>query len=81
MWFRRTGRGGAANGGKGPKSKLIPMGKWLQRRIIWMCEFEWDEISAYQGPPDNPEDTTDEDPGRFPIEGADDMMFIGSDDV
>eukprot|EP00978_Attheya_sp_CCMP212_P018561 scaffold50946_cov66-Attheya_sp.AAC.1 len=26
MWFRRTGRGGAANGGKGPKSKLIPMG-------------------------------------------------------
>eukprot|EP00978_Attheya_sp_CCMP212_P035989 scaffold160025_cov59-Attheya_sp.AAC.3 len=33
------------------------------------------------GPPDNPELTTDEDPGRFPIEDADDMMFVGSDDV
>eukprot|EP00978_Attheya_sp_CCMP212_P033423 scaffold134796_cov34-Attheya_sp.AAC.1 len=37
MWFRRTGRGGAANGGKGPKSKLIPVAKWLQWHIIWMC--------------------------------------------
>eukprot|EP00978_Attheya_sp_CCMP212_P044548 scaffold314055_cov50-Attheya_sp.AAC.2 len=74
MWFRRTGRGGAANGGKGPKSKLIPMGLWLQRRIIWMCGFDWEEISAYQGGPDD-------DPGLFPIEEGEDMMFHGVNDI
>jgi hypothetical protein len=80
MWFRRTGRGGAANGGKGPKSKLIPMGKWLQRRIIWMCGFDWEEIYAYQGDPDVPENT-DDDPGLFPIEEGEDMMFVGENDI
>jgi hypothetical protein len=75
MWFRRTGRGGAANGGKGPKSKLIPMAKWLQRRIIWMCGFEWNEIASYVPPPDTPTDPIDDaDPGLFPMD-ADDMMF------
>jgi hypothetical protein len=72
MWFRRTGRGGAANGGKGPKSKLIPMAK---RRIIWMCGFEWNEIASYVPPPDTPTDPIDDaDPGLFPMD-ADDMMF------
>jgi hypothetical protein len=77
MWFRRTGRGGAANGGKGPKSKLIPMAKWLQRRMIWMCGYEWEEISIYVPPNPPPgEQPEEEEAGLFPMDN-DDMMFAG----
>eukprot|EP00978_Attheya_sp_CCMP212_P002202 scaffold4490_cov46-Attheya_sp.AAC.7 len=80
MWFHCTGRGGAANGGKEPKSKLIPMAKWLQRRIIWMCGYEWEEISSYVPPiPVNPPDEAEEEAGLFPMD-ADDMMFAGGGD-
>jgi hypothetical protein len=34
FYFRRTQRGG--NSGKGRKSRLLPVGRWLQRRVIWL---------------------------------------------
>ena len=45
-----------------------------------MCGFDWEEISAYQGDPDVPE-TIDDDPGLFPIEEGEDMMFRGENDI
>jgi hypothetical protein len=41
FYFRRTGRGGAGNKGKGRKSKLKPVARWLQRRMIWMCNISY----------------------------------------
>jgi len=37
FFFRRTQRGGSINGGKGTKTRLVPIAKWLQRRIVWLC--------------------------------------------
>jgi hypothetical protein len=42
FFFRRTGRGG----GKYTKSKLKPLARWLQRRLIWLCGYSWDRIKA-----------------------------------
>jgi hypothetical protein len=44
FFFRRTQRGGSVNGGKGGKSRLAPIGKWLQRRIVWLCGHDGDAI-------------------------------------
>ena len=46
--YRRTGRGGATNRGQGKKSKVLPIGRWLQRRMIWMLGTPWEEIKAYK---------------------------------
>jgi hypothetical protein len=47
FYFRRTGRGGAANQGKGPKSKLKPVARWIQRRMLWMCNVSYDVMLEY----------------------------------
>jgi hypothetical protein len=64
--YRRTGRGGATNGGKGKKSKVLPIGRWLQRRLIWMLGTPWEEIRDYKPTqeqrneiPTNPDDLDD----------------------
>jgi len=44
FFFRRTGRGGAGNRGRGPKSRLRPIARWLSRRVIWMCGFQYNDI-------------------------------------
>jgi len=44
FFFRRTGRGGAGNHGRGPKSRLCPIARWLSRRVIWMCGFQYSNI-------------------------------------
>jgi len=44
FFFRRTGRGGAAHKGKGPKSKIIPIVRWLSRCMLWMMGYEYDCI-------------------------------------
>jgi hypothetical protein len=43
FFFRRTGRGGGRYG----KSKLKPLARWLQRRLIWLCGYTWEEMLAY----------------------------------
>jgi hypothetical protein len=43
FFFRRTGRGG----GKYGKSKLKPLARWLQRRLIWLCGYTWEEMLAF----------------------------------
>eukprot|EP00978_Attheya_sp_CCMP212_P027273 scaffold91300_cov34-Attheya_sp.AAC.1 len=40
FWFRRTGRGGATERGKGKKSKLRSVAKWMQRRMMWMGGYD-----------------------------------------
>jgi len=46
FFFRRMGRGGAGNRGKGQKSKVIPIARWLSRRLIFICRISYDEIIA-----------------------------------
>ena len=53
FYFRRTGHGGATGQGKGRKSKLLPIARWLQRRIIWLCG--WDEASIKDWIQKNPD--------------------------
>jgi len=45
FFFRRTGRGGAGNKGKGKKSKIIPIARWLSRRMLWMMGYDFDRVS------------------------------------
>jgi len=44
FFFRRTGRGGAGNKGRGPKSRLRPIARWLSRQVIWMCGYHYHDI-------------------------------------
>jgi hypothetical protein len=47
FFFRRTGRGGATNRGRGRKSRLLPIGRWLQRRIVWLCGHSEAVVDAF----------------------------------
>jgi hypothetical protein len=40
FYFRRTQRGDTSNARTGRKSRLLPVGRWLQRRVIWLCGFD-----------------------------------------
>jgi hypothetical protein len=40
FWFRLTGRCGATGRGKGKKSKLRSVAKWMQRRMMWMGGYD-----------------------------------------
>lgn len=44
FFFRRTQRGGAGNQGKGKKSKLKSIARWLQRRVIWICGISYETM-------------------------------------
>jgi hypothetical protein len=47
FFFRCTQRGGSINGGKGAKTRLVPIAKWLQRRIVWLCGYDGDTIHEW----------------------------------
>jgi hypothetical protein len=40
VYYRRTPRGG----GRGLKSKLKPLARWLQRRMLWLCGVSGDTL-------------------------------------
>jgi hypothetical protein len=44
FFFRRTNRGG---GDKNEKSKLVPIAKLLQRRLMWLCDLTGDMFTDY----------------------------------
>ena len=44
FFFRRTNKGGNNSGGKGLKSKLIPIAKLIQRRFFWICNLVPDDL-------------------------------------
>ena len=45
VFFRRTGRGG----GRGAiRSKLMPIGLWLQRRVLWLCGLTKAELESFE---------------------------------
>ena len=44
FFFRRTGRGG----GHGFRSKLKPIARWLQRRVLWMSGMAYEKLLEYE---------------------------------
>jgi hypothetical protein len=48
FFYHRTNHGGSAgNKGTSQKSRLVPITRWLQRCLIFLCRFTEDEISEY----------------------------------
>ena len=47
FYFRRTNRGGSVNQGKGKKSRLKPVGRYLQRRMMWATGLTEKMIEEY----------------------------------
>ena len=48
VYFRRTNRGGATNRGKGNQSRLLPIGQFLQRHMMWATGLEGKDIEAWK---------------------------------
>ena len=46
FFFRRTSHGGGVKG-VSKKSRLIPIARWLQRRIIFLCRINEDSIRKF----------------------------------
>ena len=46
FFYSRTQRGGSVNQGRGPRSRLLPMAKWLQRRLIFIMGHTMESIKA-----------------------------------
>ena len=46
FFFRRTSHGGGVKGAS-KKSRLIPIARWLQRRLIFLCRINEDDIRNY----------------------------------
>jgi hypothetical protein len=67
FYYRRTQRGGAANQGKGRKSKLLPIARWLQRRAIWLAGYNEDSIKTFLD--DNDLNDAPFEPVQFEVEG------------
>jgi len=44
FFFWRTGRGGAGNRGTGIKSKIIPIARWLSRRVLWLMGYDYNKV-------------------------------------
>ena len=42
-FFCSTNRGGGGGKGERTKTKLLAIGKWLQRRLMWLC-FEYEQL-------------------------------------
>jgi hypothetical protein len=47
FFFRRTSHGGGVRG-KSKKSRLVPIARWLQRRIVFLCRINEDSIRQYE---------------------------------
>jgi hypothetical protein len=47
FYFRRTQRGGRSNAGRGRKTRLLPIGRWLQRRVVWLCGYDQAYIESW----------------------------------
>jgi hypothetical protein len=46
FFFRRTSHGGGVRG-MSKKSRLIPIARWLQQRLIFLCRIDEDDICQY----------------------------------
>ncbi|KAI2505453.1 hypothetical protein MHU86_8976 [Fragilaria crotonensis] len=47
FFFRRTSHGGGVRGAGNKKSRLIPIARWLQRRMIFLCRIDESVIHQY----------------------------------
>lgn len=46
-YFRRTARGGSGNKGTGTKSRVVPIARWLSRRMMWMCAITYKQMDNW----------------------------------
>jgi len=46
FFFRRTNHGGGVRGGS-KKSRLIPIARWLQRRLLFLCGATESSVCEY----------------------------------
>ena len=46
FYFNRTQRGGAVNRGQGARSRLRPMARWIQRRMVFMLGYDLETMRA-----------------------------------
>ena len=48
FFLHRTGRG-TAGGGRGDtmKTRLRPIARWMQRRMMWMCGYSSNEMKDF----------------------------------
>ena len=83
--FRRTARGGATNRGKGLRKRLLPMGRFFQRRLMWLIT-DGEAFARYEAEQkeEDDEDYDDEDSngdGDSSDDGADEYdLHIDVDD-
>ena len=47
FFFRRTSHGGGVKGEDTKKSRLIPIARWLQRRLVFLCRIHEDSIRQF----------------------------------
>ncbi len=80
FFFRRTGRGGAGNRGTGIRSKIIPIARWLSRRVLWLMGYDYDrviqELNAYSDDNNSDNDNNDSDEENF----SDDNILVDESD-
>jgi hypothetical protein len=70
---RHNERGRSVNGGKGGKSRLAPIGKWLQRRIVWLSGHDGDAIIEWCNENAAPQSETPSNEGDEDEEEANDV--------
>jgi len=90
FFFCRTGRGGAGNRGTSMKSKIMPIARWLSRRVLWLMGYDYDTIlnkllhvvpeKEYDNDDNNYNSDSDEASTSSEndniVEGSDDCIFI-----
>lgn len=82
FYFRRTQRSGVCGyKGSGGKSKLKSIGRWLQRKTMFLCRFINDELlqfySQFQKDTDNEEMMIDDSSETYSV--SDDIPMTNSD--
>ena len=68
FYFRRTGHRGAVNQGKGTKFRLKPIGRYLQRRMMWVSGLTGEAIQHFK-------DATGNEGEEEAIESTLDLLF------
>ena len=81
FYYRGTQQGGASNQGKGRKSRLLPIARWLQRRAIWLVGYNEDSITTSNDLIDAPFEPVEfEVEGELPEELPEELMGDGEED-
>jgi hypothetical protein len=82
FYFCRTQRGGSTNAGKSMKTRLEPIARWLQRRMVGMLGLTWEEIQQIVHEKDPPVGGLPmvEDDDEIDNDNDDDLLYFGEED-